>query len=50
MGCSSRRGSASCVLWGVARDALRVRNLLEASETGFIECKAIFEATFYSNL
>ena len=38
MGCSSRRVSVSRGLWGVDGDALRERNLLEATETGFFEC------------
>ena len=38
IGCSRRRVSVSCGLWGVNGDALKERNLLEATETGFFEC------------
>ena len=37
IGCS-RRVSVSHDLWGVYEDALRERNLLEATEMGFFEC------------
>ena len=44
----SRRVGVSHGLWDVNGDALRERNLLEATETGFLssffECKATFEA------
>ena len=36
MGCSGRKVSDSHGLWGITGDALRERNLLEATETGFL--------------
>ena len=36
MGCRRRRVSVSRGLWGVNEDALRERNLLEATEMGFL--------------
>ena len=34
--CSRRKGSVRHGLWGLGGDALRERNLLEATETGFL--------------
>ena len=36
MGCTIGKDSARCGLWGVSGDALRERNLLEATKTGLI--------------
>ena len=48
MGCSRKRVSVSRGLWDVNGDALRERNLLEATEMGFLsgffDCSAMFEA------
>ena len=47
-GCSRGKGSGSHSMWSVSGDALREKNLLEATETGFLssffECWAMFEA------
>ena len=48
MGLSRGKSSGSCGLWGVDGDALRERNLLEATDTDFLtslfECQAMFAA------